>query len=215
MAALLRQVTTSHGDVAPEPDGSTGLLQVSLQGTPHRAAGTVQGSTPVLREINGATFKQPAPLAGPILIYRAKASEPNTLPALAGELPASHPKQGGQPGGTPYLPQSRAPAAAGRGRCCMERQGWTGEFGQGVGGLEERTWGRGKKRHREAFEGRWGRQSPATRRVLGQWGSLQPLTPLLLSRAAGEGGGPAPVLPQLRHGGRGAVERRGALGPPV
>lgn len=80
------KVTTSHGDVAPEPDGSTGLLQVSLQGTPHRAAGTVQGSTPVLREINGATFKQPAPLAGPILIYRAKASEPNTLPALAGLL---------------------------------------------------------------------------------------------------------------------------------
>uniref|UniRef100_A0A663FGG9 D-3-phosphoglycerate dehydrogenase n=1 Tax=Aquila chrysaetos chrysaetos TaxID=223781 RepID=A0A663FGG9_AQUCH len=80
------KVTTTHGDVAPEPDGSTGLLQVSLQGTPHRAAGTVQGSTPVLREINGATFKQPAPLAGPILIYRAKASESSTLPALTGLL---------------------------------------------------------------------------------------------------------------------------------
>ncbi|KFU91316.1 D-3-phosphoglycerate dehydrogenase, partial [Chaetura pelagica] len=74
------------GDMAPEPDSSAGLLQVALQGTSHRATGTVQGSTPVLREINGATFKQPAPLTGPVLIYRAKASEPNTLPVLAGML---------------------------------------------------------------------------------------------------------------------------------
>ncbi|KFZ47357.1 D-3-phosphoglycerate dehydrogenase, partial [Antrostomus carolinensis] len=72
--------------VAPEPDGRAGLLQVALQGTPHRAAGTVQGSTPVLREINGATFKQPAPLDGPVLIYRAKASEPSALLALTGLL---------------------------------------------------------------------------------------------------------------------------------
>lgn len=92
--------------MAPEPDGSTGLLQVSLQGTPHRAAGTVQGSTPVLREINGATFKQPAPLAGPILIYRAKASESSTLPALTGELPMSPPRWGaawGNPASAPEL----------------------------------------------------------------------------------------------------------------
>ncbi|KAM6262311.1 D-3-phosphoglycerate dehydrogenase [Porphyrio hochstetteri] len=80
------KVTTTHDDVVPEPDGSTGLLQVALQGSLHRAAGMVQGSTPVLREISGATFKQPAPLAGPVLIYRAKASEPSVLPVLAGLL---------------------------------------------------------------------------------------------------------------------------------
>ncbi|NWW27207.1 SERA dehydrogenase, partial [Falcunculus frontatus] len=73
-------------DVAPEPDSSTGLVQVSLQGTPHRVMGTVQGSTPVLREINGATFKQPAPLSGPLLIYRAKASDPSALATLTGLL---------------------------------------------------------------------------------------------------------------------------------
>ncbi|XP_030352293.1 D-3-phosphoglycerate dehydrogenase isoform X1 [Strigops habroptila] len=84
--AGLKQVTTTHSDVAPEPDSSAGLVQVSLQGTPHWVAGTVQGSTPVLRELNGATFKQAAPLAGPILIYRAKASEPSALPTLAGLL---------------------------------------------------------------------------------------------------------------------------------
>lgn len=99
--------------MAPEPDCSTGLLQVALQGTPHRATGTVQGSTPVLRELNGATFKQPAPLAGPVLVYRAKASEPSTLPTLAGEFPMPPPSRGGQPGGTLHRPRSRATAGRG------------------------------------------------------------------------------------------------------
>ncbi|NWX92347.1 SERA dehydrogenase, partial [Nothoprocta pentlandii] len=80
------KVTATHNNLAPEPDGSAGLLQVALQGTPHRAAGTVQGSTPVLRELNGATFKQPVPLSGSVLIYRAKAQEPSALPALTGLL---------------------------------------------------------------------------------------------------------------------------------
>ncbi|NWV16334.1 SERA dehydrogenase, partial [Origma solitaria] len=73
-------------DVAPEPDSSTGLVQVSLQGTPHQVTGTVQGSSPVLREINGATFKQAAPLSGPLLIYRAKASDASALATLTGLL---------------------------------------------------------------------------------------------------------------------------------
>uniref|UniRef100_A0A8C7EA39 D-3-phosphoglycerate dehydrogenase n=1 Tax=Nothoprocta perdicaria TaxID=30464 RepID=A0A8C7EA39_NOTPE len=82
----LTGTVTTHNNLAPEPDGSAGLLQVALQGTPHRAAGTVQGSTPVLRELNGATFKQPVPLSGSVLIYRAKAQEPSALPALTGLL---------------------------------------------------------------------------------------------------------------------------------
>ncbi|NWS33926.1 SERA dehydrogenase, partial [Polioptila caerulea] len=86
------QVTGTHSDVAPEPDSSTGLVQVSLQGTPHQVTGTVQGSTPVLRQINGATFKQPAPLSGPVLIYRAKAPDTSALATLAGLLG----KAGGQ-----------------------------------------------------------------------------------------------------------------------
>ncbi|NXA49026.1 SERA dehydrogenase, partial [Nothocercus julius] len=80
------KVTATHNHVAPEPDGSAGLLQVALQGTAHRAAGTVQGSTPLLRELSGATFKQPAPLSGSVLIYRAEASEPSPLRALTGLL---------------------------------------------------------------------------------------------------------------------------------
>ncbi|NXN85406.1 SERA dehydrogenase, partial [Bombycilla garrulus] len=79
-------------DVVPEPDSSTGLVQVSLQGTPHQVMGTVQGSTPVLRQISGATFKQPAPLSGPVLIYRTKASDTSALATLTGLLS----KAGGQ-----------------------------------------------------------------------------------------------------------------------
>lgn len=51
--------------------------------------------------------------------------------------------------------------------------------------------------------------------VLGQGGSLWSLIPVLLSRAAEQGRGAAPVLPQLQHGGRGAVEHCRALSPPV
>ncbi|NXQ26706.1 SERA dehydrogenase, partial [Alaudala cheleensis] len=96
-ATLLAQeaglkVTTTHSDVAPEPNSSTGLLQVSLQGTPHQVTGTVQGSTPVLQQINGATFQLPAPLSGPVLIYRAKASDTSALVTLTGLLS----KAGGQ-----------------------------------------------------------------------------------------------------------------------
>lgn len=107
----------------PKPDSTTGLLQVSLQGTPHQATGTVQGSTPVLQELSGATFKQPAPLCGPVVIYRANASEPSVLPVLTGEFPVSllgrRDSQGGPhtcPGAEPKLQQRG-------GRCCRERQG--------------------------------------------------------------------------------------------
>lgn len=110
--------------MAPEPDGGTGLLQVALQGTPYRATGTVQGSAPVLRELNGATFKQPAPLAGPVLIYRAKASEPSALPTLAGELPVLPPSRVGAAWGGPCIhPRADPQLQQGGGRCCMERQG--------------------------------------------------------------------------------------------
>ncbi|NXD04040.1 SERA dehydrogenase, partial [Certhia familiaris] len=77
-------------DVAPEPDSSSGLVQVSLQGSPHQVTGTVLGSTPVLRQINGATFKQPAPLSGPVLIYRAKASDTRLLSKTGGQLLSYH-----------------------------------------------------------------------------------------------------------------------------
>jgi len=117
--------------VTPEPDDSTGLLRVVLQDSPHRVVGTVQGSTPVLREINGATFKQPAPLTGPILVYRAKASEPSALPTLTGELLASPPSRRSSVG----RPQSQAPAASERGEGVAWRDGEGGGQARGLRGV--------------------------------------------------------------------------------
>uniref|UniRef100_A0A7M4FSJ2 D-3-phosphoglycerate dehydrogenase n=1 Tax=Crocodylus porosus TaxID=8502 RepID=A0A7M4FSJ2_CROPO len=76
------KVTSVHSNKVPEINSDTGLLEVTLLGSPYRAVGSVQGSTPVLQELNGATFKQLVPLAGTLLIYRAKASNPSTLSAL-------------------------------------------------------------------------------------------------------------------------------------
>lgn len=114
---------TTHSDVDAKPESTAGLLQVSLQGTPHRATGTVQGSTPVLQELNGATFKQPAPLSGPVLIYRANTSEPSALPVLTGELHASLPSRGDSQGGPHICPGAEPELQQGAGRCCRERQG--------------------------------------------------------------------------------------------
>ncbi|XP_019357521.1 PREDICTED: D-3-phosphoglycerate dehydrogenase isoform X1 [Gavialis gangeticus] len=76
------KVTSVHSNKVPEINSDTGLLEVALLGSPCRAVGSVQGSTPVLQELNGATFKQLVPLAGTLLIYRAKASNPSTLSAV-------------------------------------------------------------------------------------------------------------------------------------
>lgn len=125
MAISPHQVTASHGDTCTEPEG---LLQVALQGTPHRVTGTVQGSTPVLRELNGVTFKQPAPLVGPLLIYRAKTSETNMLPTLAGKLLVS-PQAKEQLEGSPQSAWSQKEDNADRALCAetggvVWLQGW-------------------------------------------------------------------------------------------
>lgn len=79
------QVTTTHSNAVPELYSGDSLLQVTLQGTPSSLVGSVQGSTPVLQELNGANFKQPVPLTGHLLLYRAKAANASTLPAVIGE----------------------------------------------------------------------------------------------------------------------------------
>lgn len=117
----------------PKHDSTAGLLQVSLQGTPHQATGTVQGSTPVLQELSGATFKQPAPLCGPVLIYRANASEPSVLPVLTGEFPAS-PLSRGDSRGDPTSALELSPS------CSREGAGVAGrDKDEGLEELEQRT----------------------------------------------------------------------------
>uniref|UniRef100_A0A452GHW0 D-3-phosphoglycerate dehydrogenase n=1 Tax=Gopherus agassizii TaxID=38772 RepID=A0A452GHW0_9SAUR len=80
------KVTATHSNVVPELYSSDSLLQITLQGTPSRLVGSVQGSTPILQELNGANFKQPVPLTGHLLLYRAKAANTSTLPTVIGLL---------------------------------------------------------------------------------------------------------------------------------
>uniref|UniRef100_A0A5F8GBC1 D-3-phosphoglycerate dehydrogenase n=1 Tax=Monodelphis domestica TaxID=13616 RepID=A0A5F8GBC1_MONDO len=85
-------VTTTHSPVCPL-DHSSGdsLLTVSLAGAPYRAVGLVQGTTPVLQELNGAIFKPEVPLRRdlPLLFYRARSSNPELLPTMIGLLAKS------------------------------------------------------------------------------------------------------------------------------
>ncbi|XP_072500627.1 D-3-phosphoglycerate dehydrogenase isoform X2 [Notamacropus eugenii] len=85
-------VTATHNS-ASLLDQSSGdsLLTVSLAGAPYRAVGLVQGTTPVLQELNGAIFRPEVPLRQdlPLLFYRARPSDPELLPAMIGLLAKS------------------------------------------------------------------------------------------------------------------------------
>ncbi|XP_074858708.1 D-3-phosphoglycerate dehydrogenase isoform X2 [Carettochelys insculpta] len=80
------QLTATHSAMVPESYRGASLLQLALPGTSTRLVGSVQGSTPVLQELNGATFRQPVPLTGPLLLYRAGAADASPLPAVLGLL---------------------------------------------------------------------------------------------------------------------------------
>ncbi|XP_036590728.1 D-3-phosphoglycerate dehydrogenase-like [Trichosurus vulpecula] len=85
-------VTATHNP-ASLLDQSPGdsLLTISLAGAPYRAVGLVQGTTPVLRELNGAIFEPEVPLHRdlPLLFYRARLSDPELLPTMIGLLAKS------------------------------------------------------------------------------------------------------------------------------
>ncbi|XP_031313775.2 D-3-phosphoglycerate dehydrogenase [Camelus dromedarius] len=83
------EVTTSHNPAAPgEQDSGECLLTVALAGAPYQAVGLVQGTTPVLRALNGAVFRPEVPLHQglPLLVFRAQPSSPAMLPTVIGLL---------------------------------------------------------------------------------------------------------------------------------
>lgn len=56
-----------------------------MTGSVYKATGTVQTTVPVLLELNGCAFKQPVPLSGNLLFFRA-ATSPQLLPSVTGKL---------------------------------------------------------------------------------------------------------------------------------
>lgn len=54
-----------------------------MNGSVYKASGTVQTAVPVLLELNGSVFRQPVPLSGNLLFFRA-ATSPQLLPSITG-----------------------------------------------------------------------------------------------------------------------------------
>ncbi|KAI1884829.1 hypothetical protein AGOR_G00213870 [Albula goreensis] len=64
------------------------VVEISANGTSCKAIGSVHGEAPVLLELNGCPFRQPVPLSGNLLLFRAPAS-PQNLPNIAGVVAAA------------------------------------------------------------------------------------------------------------------------------
>lgn len=47
------------------------VLEVSVNGSSYKAVGSVQAGVPVLLELNGSVFRQPVPLTGHLLFFKA------------------------------------------------------------------------------------------------------------------------------------------------
>lgn len=56
-----------------------------MNGSVYKASGSVQTVVPVLLELNGSVFRQPVPLSGNLLFFRA-ATSPQLLPSVTGKL---------------------------------------------------------------------------------------------------------------------------------
>ena len=69
-------------------DGGAGVatcvVEVSVNGTRSKAQGSVLAEVPMLEQLEGSPFRQPVPLAGHLLFFKAAAS-PQLLPSITGE----------------------------------------------------------------------------------------------------------------------------------
>ncbi|KAG7466889.1 hypothetical protein MATL_G00147090 [Megalops atlanticus] len=81
-------VVGNHGDAGQGLAERACVVEVSVNGSRYKATGTVQGEVPVLLELNGSVFRQPVPLSGNLLLFRATAT-PRLLPDVTGVLAAA------------------------------------------------------------------------------------------------------------------------------
>uniref|UniRef100_A0A8D0CDN0 D-3-phosphoglycerate dehydrogenase n=1 Tax=Scleropages formosus TaxID=113540 RepID=A0A8D0CDN0_SCLFO len=61
------------------------LMVLSVNGIKYTATGSIQGDVPVLLDLNGSEFRQPVPLTGNLLFFKA-AVTPQLLPTVTGVL---------------------------------------------------------------------------------------------------------------------------------
>lgn len=62
------QVKTSHEESGA---GEACAVEVSVNGSSYKAVGSVQAGVPVLSELNGCVFRQPVPLSGHLVFFKA------------------------------------------------------------------------------------------------------------------------------------------------
>ncbi|KAG7330984.1 hypothetical protein KOW79_004953 [Hemibagrus wyckioides] len=67
---------------------ATCMLEASVNGSVYKVSGSVQTVVPVLLQLNGSVFRQPVPLSGNLLFFRA-ATSPQLLPSVTGVLAAA------------------------------------------------------------------------------------------------------------------------------
>ncbi|XP_018585173.1 D-3-phosphoglycerate dehydrogenase [Scleropages formosus] len=61
------------------------VMELSVNGIKYTATGSIQGDVPVLLDLNGSEFRQPVPLTGNLLFFKA-AVTPQLLPTVTGVL---------------------------------------------------------------------------------------------------------------------------------
>ncbi|XDV29999.1 hypothetical protein PO909_033010 [Leuciscus waleckii] len=76
---------TDHND---SNDREACVVEVSVNGSSCKAVGSVQAGVPVLLELNGSVFRQPVPLSGHLLFFKA-ASSTELLLSITGVLAAA------------------------------------------------------------------------------------------------------------------------------
>ncbi|XP_007260013.3 D-3-phosphoglycerate dehydrogenase [Astyanax mexicanus] len=77
------KIKKSHSDTK-EAAGAC-MMEVSVNGSIYKALGSVQADVPVLLQLDGSVFRQPIPLSGNLLFFKAAASS-QLLPSVTGVL---------------------------------------------------------------------------------------------------------------------------------
>ncbi|XP_033106253.1 D-3-phosphoglycerate dehydrogenase-like [Anneissia japonica] len=78
------QTATEHVEKAPSNLSSAVSVVATVGGVSCKLSGTIMGCTPVLCEVDGATFQGPAVLAGHLLLYKTQGAAAEVLASFSG-----------------------------------------------------------------------------------------------------------------------------------
>uniref|UniRef100_A0A8C9WRU5 phosphoglycerate dehydrogenase n=1 Tax=Scleropages formosus TaxID=113540 RepID=A0A8C9WRU5_SCLFO len=85
LCAVSRRVNKKHNNEGYSLIQKACVMELSVNGIKYTATGSIQGDVPVLLDLNGSEFRQPVPLTGNLLFFKA-AVTPQLLPTVTGVL---------------------------------------------------------------------------------------------------------------------------------